>query len=98
MPNHNARKTLLENQEREGYDEPGQVTTILLESPPVWGTAARYASISSSRSWTVTFFLVKRAGPFFVFFLFVGTAFGLVTTSTGAAGAFLGCCLGTLDL
>src|SRR5882757_586283 len=72
--------------------------TILLGSPPIWGTAARYASISSSRSWTVIFFLVKRAGPFLVFFLFVGTAFGLVTTSAGAAGVFLACCLGFLGL
>jgi hypothetical protein len=70
--------------------------TILLGSPPIWGTAARYASISSSRSWTVGLFLVKRAGPFFVFFLLVGTALGLVATSAGAAGAFRACCLGCL--
>ena len=44
------------------------------------------------------FFLVKRAGPFFVFFLLVGTAFGLVTASAGAAGAFSICCLGGLGL
>ena len=46
----------------------------------------------------MTLFFVKRAGPFLVFFLFVGTAFGLVATSTGAAGALRGCCLGAFGL
>lgn len=59
---------------------------------------ARYASISASRSWAVTLFFVKRAGPFRVFFLFVGTAFGLVTTSAGGAGAFWVRCFGALAL
>lgn len=83
-----ARKAYLENQRRGGYDGSHRLTTILAESPPVSGTAARYASISSSRSWAVSFFLVKRAGPFLVFFLFVGTALGLVATSEGATEAF----------